>query len=333
MERLSPQRIESILRAAPRVRVLVVGDVMLDRYVFGSVERTSPEAPVPVVLVEGERSAPGGAANVAANASALGARCDVVAMVGRDPEGERLRAHLNGIGVGTAGLIEVGDRPTTVKTRVIARHQHVVRLDRELEADADGTATRALLEAVDALVGSADVVVLQDYNKGTLAPTVIEGTLGAAARSAVVTVCDPKVRNFFAYGGATVFKPNGRELVRALNGELQPDDPAWMERVRARLGCENLLVTLGEAGLALQPRGGALLRVPTAAREVFDVSGAGDTVAAALAVALGAGAAVAEAALLANHAAAIQVGKVGVATVAPEELTEHARNLHEELMA
>jgi D-beta-D-heptose 7-phosphate kinase/D-beta-D-heptose 1-phosphate adenosyltransferase len=159
---------------------------------------------------------------------------------------------------------------------------------------------------------------------------VIACALETARGAGAATVCDPKLRNFFAYVGATVFKPNARELARAFDREVRAGDPSWMEAARSRLRCENLLVTLGEAGLALQRRDGTLLRVPTAARDVYDVSGAGDTVAAALAVALACGASVTEAALLANHAAGVEVGKAGVATVSPQELTEHARYLHEE---
>ena len=331
MERLSPDRIEALLEVASEVRILVVGDLMLDRYVVGSVERISPEAPVPVVRVEEESSAAGGAGNVAANVSALGAACDVVGIVGRDAAGEQIRVELEALGVGTEGIVEVDDRPTTVKTRILARHQQVVRFDHEVEADAHRDIAAQLVESIGRLARGCDVVVTQDYNKGALVPLVIRATLEAAETAGVPVVCDPKHRNFFEYRGATVFKPNARELESALGEPIDPDQVSWMEAARARLGCENLLVTLGEDGLALQTADGALLRVPTVARDVYDVSGAGDTVTATLAVAMAAGATPQEAALLANHAAAIEVGRARVATVSPGELSEHARRFHEEL--
>ena len=325
MERLSYERIEAILAQAQSVRVLVVGDLMLDRYISGAVDRISPEAPVPVVRVESEASAVGGAANVAANIAALGAACHVVGCAGRDAAGELLRGELESLGVLTGGLVFTDERPTTVKTRILARHQQVVRFDHEVEADSSMRLAEDLSEAVGDLVPQTDVVVLEDYNKGVLVPHVIGAVLQAAEGSGIPTVVDPKRRNFFEYGGASVFKPNAKELEDALGEFLHPDDPEWMERTRIRLSCRNLLLTLGEDGMALQTEAGEYVRVPTVAREVYDVSGAGDTVTAVVAVAMASGATETEAALLANRAAAIEVGKVGVATVSPEELLDHAR--------
>ena len=325
MERLSPERADQILAAAAGATVLVVGDVMLDRYISGAVDRVSPEAPVPVVRVESESAAVGGAGNVAANVAALGARCRIVGCAGRDAAGEDLRQELERLGVLTDGIVVTDERPTTVKTRILARRQQVVRFDRESEAELSDPIARRVAESVADFAEESDVIVAEDYNKGLLVPFVIERLLAAARLRGIPSVVDPKRRNFFAYRGATVFKPNAKELEDALGARVHPDDPEWMEATRVRLECTHLLLTLGERGMALQSPGELPTRVPTVARGVYDVSGAGDTVTAVVAVALAAGASVAEAAILANHAAAIEVGKAGVATVSPEELRAHVR--------
>ena len=325
MTPVEPGRAAALLERAGELRILVVGDLMLDRYISGVVERISPEAPVPVVRVQRERAALGGAGNVAANVAALGASCLLVGHVGDDPEGEALMGALREIGIGGDGVVRGSGRPTTVKTRVLTGHQQVVRYDREVELDLEPALERRVIEGVAHAAGASDVVVVQDYNKGVLTAAVIEAVLAAAAERAVPCVVDPKRRNFFAYRGATVFKPNARELADALGAFIHPEDRAWMEGVRARLGCEHLLVTLGDQGMALQSASGEHVRLPTLARSVYDVSGAGDTVTAAVAVALGAGAGVAEAAALANHAAAVEVTKAGVQTVTPAEIRAHVR--------
>jgi len=293
---------------------------MLDRYIIGSVDRISPEAPVPVIRVEGESLALGGAGNVAANVVALGASCDVVGSVGDDADGQLLLKRFQEMGVGTDGIVSIPGRPTTVKTRIMARHQHVTRVDREDSSDVPSEWVDALLTHMDSLLPTADGVALEDYNKGVLLTPVIRGAIETSLSRGLPLVVDPKRLRFFDYTGATVFKPNARELEDALGDRLQADDPGWMESVRARLGVENLLLTLGERGMALQSHREGYLRVPTVARDVYDVSGAGDTVTAVMAVSLAAGASPLEAAVMANHAAAVEVGKAGVATVSPEEI-------------
>lgn len=293
---------------------------MLDRYIIGSVERISPEAPVPVVRVEGESLALGGAGNVAANVVALGASCDVVGCVGDDPEGKLLLGQLQTMGVGTDGVLAIPGRPTTVKTRIMARHQHVTRVDREDASDIPESWVDRILSKVTQLARGAGGVALEDYNKGVLVPEVIRGAMSAGAGKGIPVVVDPKRLRFFEYGGASVFKPNARELEDALGERLQADDPDWMETVRIRLNVHNLLLTLGERGMALQSGEEGYLRVPTVARDVYDVSGAGDTVTAVMALGLASGASLLEAAILANHAAAVEVGKAGVATVSPREI-------------
>jgi D-glycero-beta-D-manno-heptose-7-phosphate kinase len=320
MHRLSIERTQQILDAARAVRVLVVGDVMLDVYLRGAASRISPEAPVPVVRVEEESRALGGAANVAANVAALGARCELIGCIGEDAAGAGLVEELDRHGIGAAGLVRTAGRPTTVKTRVMARHQQVARFDHETEADLPVEQGAALVATVQAQLEGADVLVLEDYNKGVLTKQVIHQLVAAGAAARCPVVVDPKLRHFFDYRGATVFKPNQAELAAALRTPVEAADAAWLEEVRQQLGCEHLLVTLGEDGMALLTADGEHLRVPTVARSVYDVSGAGDTVTAVLAVALAAGATMPEAAILANHAAGIEVGKAGVATVAPDEL-------------
>ncbi len=327
VNRLTPARLETLLERGARTRILVVGDLMLDVYLRGSVSRVSPEAPVPVVRVLEEWRAVGGAANVAMNVVALGASCALVGAVGTESPGRDLRDALAAAGIEVAGLLAVEGRPTTVKTRVLTRQHQVARYDREVEDDVDAASAALLAAAVERLAADADAVVLEDYDKGVLVPVVIEAALDAARRRGIPVVVDPKARHFFDYRGATVFKPNRAELQDALRAPVLPDEPAWLERTRRHLDCTHLMVTLGEDGMALATEEGAFIRIPTLARSVYDVSGAGDTVTAAVAVALAAGADVTEAALLANHAAGIEVGKAGVATVSPEELRATVRAL------
>ncbi|HEX5726940.1 MAG TPA: PfkB family carbohydrate kinase [Longimicrobiaceae bacterium] len=323
MERLTRARLDEILERSRSLRLAVVGDVMLDVYLVGSVSRISPEAPVPVVHVSEEWVALGGAANVAANVVALGASCRLVGCVGRDDPGARIRRALAELDGGTVHprLVERADRPTTTKTRVVARHQQVVRFDREHDGEVPDDCAAALVAEVRAAVAGADALVLEDYNKGVLAPAVIHAALRAAAEAGIPSVVDPKFRNFYEYRGATVFKPNVAELGAAMGAPVRPADDAWLEEARQRVGARHLLLTLGEDGMALRSEGAAAaFRIPTVAREVYDVSGAGDTVTAFVALALAAGAEIEEAAVLANLAAGIEVGKPGVAVVTPDEL-------------
>jgi D-beta-D-heptose 7-phosphate kinase/D-beta-D-heptose 1-phosphate adenosyltransferase len=269
--------------------------------------------------VEEEWRALGGAANVAANVVALGASCELIGCVGADRAGADMRSELGRSGIGTDGLVELA-RATTVKTRIMARHQQVARYDHEHDDDLTAAECDQVVARLESLLGDAHAVVLEDYNKGLLTRSVIRGVVDAARAAGCPVVVDPKSRHFFDYGGATIFKPNQPELAAALREPVHPDDARWLEHVRQQIGCEHLLVTLGEEGMALLTADGDHVRIPTTARSVYDVSGAGDTVTAVLAAALGAGATVIEAAILANHAAGIEVGKAGVATVSPEEL-------------
>jgi D-glycero-beta-D-manno-heptose-7-phosphate kinase len=326
---LSRDRLVDLLQRARGTRIAVVGDAMLDVYLIGDVDRISPEAPVPVVRIRERRHALGGAANVAQNVNAVGAACDLVAAVGDDAGGATLRAMLDAVGSG-ASVVTVR-RCTTQKTRVVARSQQLVRVDEEEDADLSADDVAGMIASVLAAIARADALVLEDYNKGVLTTRVIREAIDAATNRGIPVVVDPKYRNFFSYRGATIFKPNRRELEAALGAAVDIGHPEALPAVLARLGVDHLLLTLGEEGMALVSGDGEVARVSTVAREVYDVVGAGDTVTAYLATMLAAGATPLESAVVANLAAGIEVGKLGAATVTPEELLAFAdehRHVH-----
>jgi D-beta-D-heptose 7-phosphate kinase/D-beta-D-heptose 1-phosphate adenosyltransferase len=318
---LKRDRLLSLLETARTKRIAVVGDAMLDVYLRGDVERISPEAPVPVVRVKERRYALGGAANVVQNVRGLGAACEFVAAVGNDSGGETLRSMLDAIGVESRSMVTI-ERPTTTKTRIVARGQQVVRVDEEEDDDLTGDDVARLAGALDTAVAQADALVLEDYNKGVLVADVITRAIAGAKRRGIPVVVDPKYRRFFQYRGATVFKPNRRELESALGAEVDLEHPDALPAALAKLGVEHLLLTLGAHGMALISSAGDVKRVPTVAREVYDVVGAGDTVTAYLAAVLAAGGTAVEASVIANYAAGVEVGKSGAATVSAAEVIE-----------
>lgn len=318
---LSRERLVELLDAGRSKRIAVIGDAMLDVYLSGDAERISPEAPVPVVRVRGRKYALGGAANVAQNVVAVGARCHLLASVGEDPAGRTLAAMLSEIGSADA-LLRV-DRCTTQKTRVLARSQQLVRIDEEEDQSLGADDVERLLSLVGTTVAAADAVILEDYNKGVLVPSVIRAAIDAASARGIPIVVDPKYRNFFSFGGATIFKPNRRELEAAVGATIDLDHPDAMPSMLETLGVRHLLLTLGERGMILASADGSIERISTVAREVYDVVGAGDTVTAYLATMLAAGATPAEAAIIANVAAGIEVGKLGAASVSREELLDY----------
>lgn len=324
---ISRDRLASLLTSARGRRVVVVGDAMLDVYLRGDVERISPEAPVPVVRVRDRRDALGGAANVAQNVLAVDAHCTLVAAVGDDLAGARVHALLRALGGATDALVTV-PRPTTTKTRLLARSQQLLRFDEEEDGDLTGADVLRVIDAVKSAIATADAVILEDYNKGVLVPQVIEATIAMARERGVPVVVDPKFRNFFSYRGATVFKPNRRELEQALGAAVDLAHPEALPATLERLDVAHLLLTLSEHGMALVSRGGDVTRIPTTAREVYDVVGAGDTVTAYLALMLASGASAREAAIIANYAAGIEVGKLGAATVSPAEVLGAYDMLH-----
>jgi len=317
-------RLESLIRKMEAAKIVVVGDAMLDVYLVGEVDRVSPEAPVPVVTVHGRRHALGGAANVAANVATIGAECRLVAVIGDDPRGDSVRAELAGGGGGgqltDKYLVVAAARPTTSKTRVVARGQQMLRIDEEVEEPIPARTMEQLAAELERAMRDADALLIEDYNKGTLVPQVIERGMALARKRGVPVVVDPKFKNFFAYRGATVFKPNRRELEQAMGAALDLAHPDALPEALGKLAVDNLLLTLGAEGMMLVTKDQAITRIPTMAREVFDVSGAGDTVTAWVGTALAAGASVREAAHIANFAAGIEVGKAGVATVSPAEV-------------
>ena len=337
------QLLNALLNKSANLRIAVVGDAMLDIYLRGDVDRVSPEAPVPVVRVRDRKDALGGAANVAQNVAALGARVELVAVVGRDDAGARLTQMLTALGGEPRGLVKTS-RPTTTKTRVLARSQQLLRVDEEVDSDCLDSEVEALIAAVDRAVADADALVLEDYNKGVLVAPVIARAIAQARIKGIPVVVDPKYHNFFGYKGATVFKPNRRELEAALGAAVDLEHPDALPLVLERLGVQNLLLTLSEKGMALvqtadggkqtadgrrrtadgaRPTADVRIdRIPTTAREVYDVVGAGDTVTAYLAAMLAAGATPLEAAVIANYAAGVEVGKLGAATVTPAEVLE-----------
>jgi len=312
------EAIESLAGA----RVAVIGDVMLDRYVYGDVERVSPEAPIAVLGVNHERTMPGGAGNVARNVAALGAEATLVALRGEDEAGREIELLLAGEERLTANLCIAEDRATSVKTRFVAANQQLLRTDRDAPDAVDDATAAALLAAALAAVDQADAVVLSDYAKGVLDRTLIDAVIERAGARGVPVVADPKSLDFSHYRGVGVLTPNRAELQAATQIDVASDDQAAAaaRQVIDRCGVEAVLATRGAEGMSLVSGAGTPVHIPTRAREVFDVSGAGDTVVAALAVGMAAGLALEVAAELANVAAGVVVAKVGTAVVHPADL-------------
>jgi D-glycero-beta-D-manno-heptose-7-phosphate kinase len=320
--KLTQQRVGSILEGLRSRNVIVLGDVMLDEFVWGDVTRISPEGPVPVVDVRRESVHLGGAANVLANLSALGARGSVVGVVGNDRAGEQLRAKLSEVSSSFAdGLVVVNSRPTTTKTRIVAHSQLVVRADRESRSPVDEKTEKEMVAKITDMLEGAHALVVSDYDKGAVTPGILKAILPVAYERMPVLI-DPKLRNFNAYSPATLVTPNHHEALRMSNTEEDTDAGLLVaaDLIRKNLSCDAVLITRGDRGMMLKEFDGPPVYVETAAREVYDVTGAGDTVIAALASGLAAGSSMLEAAVFANHAAGIVVGKVGTATATPEEL-------------
>jgi len=306
-------------------RIIVIGDVMLDEYLWGTVSRISPEAPVPVVEIKNQTVRPGGAANVAANIKALGAEPFLVGVVGSDPAARLLRDALKSQDIDDGGLVTDPARPTTLKTRIIAHNQQVVRADREFTGPIPQAVEDEILDRLEALLAGADAVILEDYNKGVLTPRVIAEAKARAGRRGLLRAVDPKLEQFFEYGGVELIKPNLREAEAVLGRRLAgyEDVAAAGQALLERLNCASLVITMGEQGMMLFRPGAAPEVVPAVGRrEVRDVTGAGDTTIAALTLGLAAGSSLAEAARIAAVAAGLVVGKVGAVPVGLDELTD-----------
>lgn len=328
-------RIQHLLEQARKRRLLVVGDVMLDEFVWGKVSRISPEAPVPVVEVQRESSYPGGAANVARNLREFCAKVHISGLVGQDAQAKRLADLLREEGIATEGIIEAGHFETIVKTRIIARQQQVVRVDREKKGALPPEVVELAAERISALLPEVDAIIFEDYNKGFLTQELVDRVSAAASAAGKVITADPNPGNPLQWSGVTTIKPNrseafamaGRSDTGAADEPLK--DEALLEVgqiLLEKLAVPSLLITLGEHGMILFDRSSPPYHTPTRAQEVFDVSGAGDTAIALFTLALSAGATLQEAAEISNHASGVVVGKLGTATLTVEELLASLEN-------
>lgn len=320
-------QLKNIIQSFGRARVLVIGDLMLDEYVWGKVSRISPEAPVPVVWVDKESFMPGGASNVANNIAALGGRVMLAGVVGNDERGRVLKKELKKKGIDTGGIFTDASRPTILKTRVIAYHQQVVRIDREKTEPMASQITSRLIKYIRNKMAGIDALVIEDYGKGVITPQLLTAIVRAARKEKKIIVVDPKEENFSYYKGITAITPNQQEASQAAGLQIK-DEKTLTEagkRIMKKLNCRIVLITRGELGMRLFPRGRKAVNIPTVAQAVFDVSGAGDTVAAAFSLALSCKAEPVIAAHIANYAAGIVVGKLGTATVSRNELLERIR--------
>lgn len=321
MSRLTRSRATEIISRFPTLRIVVVGDLMIDAYIWGKVSRISQEAPIPVVEVTKDEARPGGAGNVGLNMLALGAHVEFCGVVGKDIHADVLRADLTARGAGISGVLTTEDRPTTVKTRVIAQHQQMLRIDRENAKALPEAACQALCEAAKPLIAKADGVVFSDYNKGVLQASLVTSLL-EASKGRTITV-DPKPQNMHLFRGAALITPNKKEAEAAVGFALrtEADVHAAAEKLREDLQLGATLITRGEEGMSLYD-GKEHMTIPTQAKQVFDVTGAGDTVISVATLALCAGATPEEASILANVAAGISVAHIGVYTVSAAELIE-----------
>lgn len=317
--------LKPLLRRITHLRILVVGDVMLDHYIWGDATRISPEAPVPVIDIARDTWTAGGAANVALNLASLGARCTVAGYIGDDEAGHRLTTLLHGKRIET--IATPGKAPTIVKTRVLVQHQQLCRLDREAPPGSYEIPTGRVDALLAKAVADCDAVILSDYAKGILNDAVVARVSQLARKAGKFVALDPKPKRNLAFHGLDLITPNKRESLQLAGMELAPHAkfPAVevCARLHERFATRHLVVTLGEEGMLLSAGGRVQKVIPTAAREVFDVSGAGDTALAGLVLALCAGAPLETAAHFANAAAGVVVGKLGTATVSPEELVAY----------
>lgn len=324
MNTISKARLKEIVSNFSQARILVVGDLILDEFIWGKVSRISPEAPVPVVWVNSQSFMPGGAANVANNIQSLGGEVNIVGVVGADNNGAILKEDLAKRGIIVEGVISDKSRPTTVKTRVIAHHQQVVRIDREKTDSLDDPIVDNMLNYIRKRIDSIDALIIEDYGKGVILPRLLQELLPLSKEYNKTVVVDPKEEHFSYYQGVTLITPNHQEAECATGVKISDEES--LERagkeLMKRLGCEAVLITRGEDGMSLFGGNGEITHISTVAQDVFDVSGAGDTVAGVLTLALASGANMVEAAHISNYAAGIVVGKVGIAVVTPEELLE-----------
>ena len=316
-------RLQALMQRFQDAAVLVIGDVMIDEYIWGKVSRISPEAPVPVIDVVSQSQRLGGAANVIHNIHSLGGKPFLCSVIGDDSNGETLKRALEDIGVSSAHLLTDPSRPTTIKTRIIAHHQQVARLDREIRDDIHADLTARIIEAAKTLLPTIDGIIIEDYGKGLITGDLVHKVVSLARQQNKVVSVDPKTQHFDRYAGVSVITPNHHEAGAA--ARITIDSHAKLIEAGARLleqlECAYVLITRGEEGMSLFERDRRIVtHVPAVAQEVYDVTGAGDTVIAALTLGLAAGGDPVDAVLLSNAAAGVVVGKVGTATVNQDEL-------------
>lgn len=322
MKHLGAERLKDIIRRFERVSVLVVGDLMLDEFIWGKVSRISPEAPVPVVWATSESIMPGGASNVANNIRSLGGNVYMAGVVGDDERGSLLLGELAARCVNTEGVIRESGRPTTLKTRVIAHGQQVVRIDKEKITDISKDTVDKILDFSKKIINNVDTVIIEDYGKGVITPQLLSPLIKLAKKRGKIITVDPKESHFSMYKNVTAITPNHHEAVRAagIRSEESVSIDEIGKKLVQRLNCEVALITLGENGMCVFEKSGRITKIPTVAQEVYDVSGAGDTVISAYTLAVSSGAKTIEAAHIANCAAGIVVGKVGIAVTTQDEL-------------
>ena len=328
-EKTQTRDIREYIERMRRLKILVIGDLMLDQFIWGKVNRISPEAPVPVVQVTKDSAYPGGAANVARNLADFGISVGISGIIGRDLSGKDLRKLLNASNIATDGLFDLADFPTIVKTRIIARHQQVVRVDRETSLRLQPQQQAKIVAKLRTLIAAVDAVIIEDYGKGFITQSLVDAIFETARHNDVIVAVDPNANNPLNWSGATLVKPNRAEAYIAANRSYDENEKNMIEignLLQKKWQIPFLLVTLGEAGMILFHPPHAPLFTPTKAKEVFDVSGAGDTAIAFFTAALSAGLSGAEASEIANHAAGVVVGKLGTATLTPEELLEAFRD-------
>ena len=317
------ERLLEIVELFPKAKILVVGDFVLDEYVWGSVSRISPEAPVPVVNIKRESFLPGGSLNVANNIRTLGGTVYPCGIIGRDLEGRMLFRKMRMQGIDTGGVVRDASRPTTIKTRVIAHSQQVVRVDREKVEPISRKDAQKIFQFIRKRIKEVDAVIVEDYGKGVVEPALLGPLLELTKKYGKPVFVDPKEKHFELYKNVTAITPNRAEAYDAFgglaNGRERNLEEVGRELLR-RLQSKAVLITLGEEGMALFEKVRPTVRIPTMAREVYDVSGAGDTVIAIFTLGVAAGASLQEAAILSNAAAGVVVGKLGTATVEPWEL-------------
>jgi D-glycero-beta-D-manno-heptose-7-phosphate kinase len=320
-------KLSKIISNFRNAKVLVVGDLILDEFIWGDVSRISPEAPVPVVWVKKESFMPGGACNVANNLRSLGSDVYLAGMIGKDEHGAILKGELEAKGIDVSGISVDESRPTILKTRVVAGHQQVCRIDKEKLGALSDEMVEKMIRYIKSLIDEIDAVIIEDYGKGVISPKLLKAIVPLAAKRNKIISVDPKEEHFKYYRGITVITPNNHEASKAVGFQIKDDETLEKagQALLKKIDCRIALITLGENGMAVFQKGKPMKHIPTVAQEVFDVSGAGDTAIASYTLSLASGADPIQAAHIANCAAGIVVGKVGIAVVSPDELIDRVK--------